>query len=252
MKLYGDFVKEDWLKAFKMAEHDVPSSMIINGTWDHNKILTKWEKTFESSTCAPHWNTIVGTIGHQQIGFANVFGGPSAAVITHQFAILGTERFIQTGYFGGLAEEVQFGDILIVTGAEMADGVSHWYLPEKKMVKADPRLVEEAIDFCEKRGYRYITGTVFTTGAIMVETKELVQQWAKRGHAGVDMETATTLAVAKKLRKQAIGLLTLSDHIIKGDTFFTIDTNNNILKERTNERIKELALYLSGCKSLKI
>jgi hypothetical protein len=84
MKLYGDFVKEDWLKAFKMAEHDVPSSMIINGAWDHNKILTKWEKTFESSTCAPHWNTIVGTIGHQQIGFANVFGGPSAAVITHQ------------------------------------------------------------------------------------------------------------------------------------------------------------------------
>ncbi|PDM38723.1 uridine phosphorylase, partial [Parageobacillus yumthangensis] len=88
-------------------------------------------------------------------------------------------------------------------------------------------------------------GTVFTTGAIMVETSEMVQKWAKSGHIGVDMETATTLAVARKFNKKAIGLLNLSDHIIKRDTFYSPNKRRDEIKEKTDEKIRELALYLS-------
>ncbi|WP_010095522.1 purine or other phosphorylase family 1 [Ornithinibacillus scapharcae] len=63
------------------------------------------------------WNTVIGNYDGKRIGFANVYGGPSAAVTAHRYAVLGTENFIQTGYFGGLSHEVQYGDILIVTGA---------------------------------------------------------------------------------------------------------------------------------------
>lgn len=245
LKLYGELTKNDWLKAFNIEEKDVPKSFIIHGAWEHEKHLTTWKNKIGNDIWAPHWNTIIGNINHQRIGFANVFGGPSAAVICHQFASLGTGIFIQTGYFGGLSNNVQFGDILIVTAAEMADGVSNWYLPDQQIVQSDRELIEAAINFCEGRGLSYVTGTVFTTGAIMVETDELIQNWAERGHIGVDMETATTLAVARKFNRKAIGLLNLSDHIIKGDTFYTPNNKRNEIKEKTDEKLRELALYLS-------
>jgi len=245
LKLYGEFTKKDWLKAFNIEEKDVPKSFIIHGAWEYEKNLTIWKDKIVKDIWTPHWNSIIGKLNNQRIGFANVFGGPSAAVICHQFASLGTDIFIQTGYFGGLSHDVQFGDILIVTAAEMADGVSHWYLPDQQTVQSDRELIETAINFCEDRGYSYVTGTVFTTGAIMVETSEMVQKWAKSGHIGVDMETATTLAVARKFNKKAIGLLNLSDHIIKRDTFYSPNKRRDEIKEKTDEKIRELALYLS-------
>jgi purine-nucleoside phosphorylase len=127
----------------------------------------------------------------------------------------------------------------------MADGVSHWYLPNQQTVQSDRELIEAAVSFCKDKGYSYVTGTVFTTGAIMVETREMVQEWAKHGHIGVDMETATTLAVAAKFNKKAIGLLNLSDHIIKGDTFYSPNEIREEVKKKTDEKIRELALYLS-------
>jgi uridine phosphorylase len=245
LKLYGEFTKEDWLKAFNIQEKDVPKSFIVHGAWEHEKHLTIWREKFGQDIWTPHWNSIIGNLHNQRIGFANVFGGPSTAVICHQFASLGTEMFIQTGYFGGLSHDVQYGDLFIVTGAEMADGVSHWYLPGQTTVQSDGELVEEAIRFCEDRGYRYVAGTVFTTGAILAETSEMVEKWAESGHIGVDMETATTLAVAKRFNKKAIGLLNLSDHIIKKDTFYSPNERRDEIKEKTDEKIRELALYLT-------
>ncbi|MBO8171744.1 MAG: uridine phosphorylase [Bacillaceae bacterium] len=246
MKLYGEFTKQDWLTAFDIEEDKVPESFILHGAWEHEHNLSLWKEMMSEDIWQPHWNSMIGNLHHRKIGFANIFGGPAAAVISHQFATLGTDVFIQTGYFGCLSRHVQFGDILIVTAAEMGDGVSHWYLKEEKIVKSDRELVEAAINFCEEKGYRYTTGTVFTTSAIMMETRDVVQKWAEKGHIGVDMETATTLAVARRFNKKAVGILNLSDHIITGDTFYSSNGKRDEIKKKTDDRIRELALYLAG------
>ncbi|WP_375534283.1 hypothetical protein [Alteribacillus sp. HJP-4] len=80
----------------------------------------------------PHWNMVTGDFQGKNVGFSNVFGGSMAGMLVHQFALVGTEKFIQTVYFGGLSEQVQYGDILIVTAARTADGVSPLYTKEKK------------------------------------------------------------------------------------------------------------------------
>lgn len=49
----------------------------------------------------------------------------------------------------------------------------------------------------------------------------MVSKWAQNGFLGVDIERATTLAVAKIFNKKAIGLLNLSDHLIQGDTVYS-------------------------------
>ncbi|QDP41061.1 phosphorylase family protein [Radiobacillus deserti] len=245
MKLYGDFSKEDWLDVFKVSENQIPSSFIIHGEHDHAENLKNWQDLLIEEIWIPSWNSMVGKYENTLLGFANVYGGPMAATIVHRFSVMGTNTWIQTGYFGGLSPDIQYGDILIVTAAEMKDGVSNWYLPSSNIVQSDPILVDAAVKFCEEKGYKYKKGTIFTTGAIMVETEKMVQDWAANGHVAVDMETATTLAVASYFNKQAIAILNLSDHLIKGDTFYHENRDREKIEDETDQKIKELALHLA-------
>ncbi len=245
MKLYGDFTRQDWVQMLGVNENQIPLSFIIHGEWNHEDNLKIWNEILKEEGWNPKWNTVIGKYRGINIGFANVFGSPMATTIVHQFGISGTERFIQTGYFGGLSQDVKYGDILIVTQAEMQDGVSHWYLPNETIVKSDESLVNAAIDYCEKKGYSYSTGSVVSTSAMLLETKEMINGWASNGHVGVDMETATTLAVAKRFNKRAIGLLNLSDHLIHGDTLFSYTKQREEMEAETDEKMRDLALHLA-------
>jgi uridine phosphorylase len=246
MKLYGEFTKQDWLNVLDVPEDKIPSSFIIHGEWNHEENLTLWKEKLSEEANLPKWNTVIGKHDGVNIGFANVYGSPMATNIIHQFASVGTQLFIQTGYFGGLSADVAYGDILIVTEAEMQDGVSHWYLPNERSVKSDERIVQATIDYCEQKGYRYKTGSIFSTSAMLLETKEMITEWMLNGHKGVDMETATTLAVAKKFNAQAIGLLNCSDNLLQGDTVFSYTKERELLEAETDEKIRDIALYLSA------
>jgi uridine phosphorylase len=248
MKLYGDFNKDDWMKALKLSKEQIPEAFILHGEWEHQENIALWKKILSDEQSLPEWNTVIGKYHGTRVGFSNVFGGPSAAISAHKFGIIGTEKFIQTGYFGGLSHDVQYGDILIVTSAYMEDGVSQWYLPKNTQVYADQKLVEAAIEFCEAKGYRYVTGSVMSTSAMYMETTDIVKGWSEDGHIGVDMETATTFAIAKYFNRRAIGLLNLSDHIIQGDTFYTTTQKTRDVMDETDEKIRDLALYLASKK----
>ncbi|MFD2630165.1 nucleoside phosphorylase [Oceanobacillus kapialis] len=246
MKLYGEFTKEDWMEALHIKEEQIPTSFILHGEWEHAWNLESWSELLGQDQWLPTWNAVTGQYNNTRIGFANVFGGPQAAILAHRFAILGTETMIQTGYFGGLSKQASYGDIFIATGAYMEDGVSRWYLPEQNMVYADQELVKEAIAYCEKKGYSYVTGNIYSTSAMLTETTEMIKNWSNQGFIGVDMETATTFAIAEKYNRRAVGLLNLSDHLIQGDTFYQRPEEYEQIEERTDERIRELALYLSS------
>ena len=125
-----------------------------------------------------------------------------AAAITHQFAAIGTNVFIQTGYFGGLSSQLDYSAILIVTEAKMEDGVTNAYIPGHSSVKADEELITRAVDYCQKKGCQYVTRSVLSTSAPFLETEKIVQSWSLDGHIGVDMESAVTLAVAINLIKK--------------------------------------------------
>src|SRR5690625_3530747 len=114
-----------------------------------------WSDTLKEEIWLPKWNTVVGKYKGINIGYANVFGGPMAVTIVHQFGLAGTNQFIQTGNMGGLSKDVKYGEIFIVTEAGMQDRVSHWYLPDQQTVIADEQLRDEAINYCENKSYSY-------------------------------------------------------------------------------------------------
>ncbi|MCM3214615.1 uridine phosphorylase [Niallia taxi] len=246
MKLYGEFSKEDWLHAIGIGRHDVPESFIIHGEWNHAENLKLWKEQLSDDMLLPKWNTVLGKQNGVLTGFANVYGSPMAAAICHQFASIGTKCFIQTGYFGGLSQAVKYGDIFIVTEAKMEDGVSSHYKPGHNVVKSDEQLVNKAMEYCEKKNYSYVTGSVISTNTPFLETSKLVLKWSLDGNIGVDMETAATLAVANKFNRKAVSLLNLSDHLLQGDTFYAYTAEREKLEAEIDKRIREIAFHLNS------
>ena len=56
-------------------------------------------------------------------------GGPSAAIALEELAACGTHTFIRIGTCGGIATDVQAGDLVIAMSAVRQDGTSYEYAP---------------------------------------------------------------------------------------------------------------------------
>ncbi|MED4056216.1 hypothetical protein P4654_19120 [Niallia taxi] len=145
-----------------------------------------------------------------------------------------------------MSQAVKYGDIFIVTEAKMEDGVSSHYKPGHNVVKSDEQLVNKAMEYCEKKNYSYVTGSVISTNTPFLETSKLVLKWSLDRNIGVDMETAATLAVANKFNRKAVSLLNLSDHLLQGDTFYAYTAEREKLEAEIDKRIREIAFHLNS------
>jgi purine-nucleoside phosphorylase len=244
-KLYGDFGRQDWLSAWGMTATDVPHALIIHGIWGGEGHLKPWLDRFGVTAIRPDWNTVIGMHDGVRIGYCFAHGAPSATVSTHPLAVMGTQVLIQTGYFGGVRAGVEYGDILIVSDAETEDGVSAAYVGGASTVAGDRGLVRDARGYCERHALPHQVGSVVSTGALCLETSTDVARWAARGHLGVDMETASTFAVAQRFGRRAVALLNLSDRLDLGDTFYSVTKGQDDAVDAVDERIIELALHLA-------
>lgn len=245
-KLFGDFDALDWRRGLSVPEEAVPEALIVHGEYDAEENLNRWEQLLGPETFRPQWNIVGGVYKGRRVGFANVFGGPMAAMVVHPCCVMGTQAVIQTGYFGALSDEVDYGDILIVSSVKAGCGVSGEYGAGGGRLEADERLVQKARAYCEDQGWSYVVGEVRSTDAICLETNELVQRWAEDGQVGVDMECSATFSVAAKFDRPVVGVLNLSDHLVRGDHLMNYDDERREVEGEVDERIRELALALVG------
>lgn len=244
-KIYGDFDKNDWLQISNMTEADVPETIILHGE-DGNvaENIAEWEPAFDSILSRPRWNMIIGQKNLKTIGFANVIWAPMVALVVHKFAMMGTRRFIQIGYCGGLSTELKYGDILLVESAKAEDGVSSQYFPARNTFGASEKFLSRAESVLRKQNHVFKKGSVVTTSAMFLETEQIVKNWQSQNYLGVDGETATTFAVAEKFGAESISLLTCSDHIGIGDTFFNSDLERALQEEGAFGKIQNVAWEL--------
>lgn len=245
-KLYGEFNQQDWLQASKMTLDQVPESIILHGE-DGNifENISEWEPVFDSIISRPRWNMIIGKKKNKVIGFTNVIWAPMTALIVHRFAMMGTKKFIQIGYCGGLKSELAYGDILLVDKAYSEDGVSNQYWSDRNIFLPDDLLFRKTQSLLSSQDYPYKIGSIVTTSAMLLETKESISAWQKQGLWGVDGEIATTFAIAEKYNAKAISLLTCSDNLALGDTFYNNDENRLSLEEDAFEKIQNIAFEIA-------
>lgn len=92
-------------------------------------------------------------------------GAPSTAVLIEELAKLGAGTLLRIGNSGGLAPELDVGDLVITTGAVRDDGTSRAYVSPEYPAVADWRLVAALVEAAEERGTRWHTGVTWSLDA---------------------------------------------------------------------------------------
>ena len=145
-------------------------------------------------------------------------GMPSIGIYTYElYNFYGVKTIIRVGSAGSIQHDLHVGDLVIAMGACTNSNYACQYeLPGSFAPIADFSLVREAVDTCERLGYRYKVGNVFSSDVFYHENAHN-DKWINMGVLAVEMEIAGLYMNAARSGNRALGICTISDHILTGE-----------------------------------
>ena len=144
-------------------------------------------------------------------------GMPSATIYaTELFDQFGVERIIRVGTCGGISPKVGVGDVVIALGAHTDSNMNQQRLPGLNFsAVASFDLARAAVDAAAQEQGVHV-GMVVSNDHFYL--KNPFPDWlpllATYGVLGVEMEAAALYGVAAQFDKQALAVLTVSDHLL--------------------------------------
>ncbi len=127
---------------------------------------------------------------------------------------------LRIGSCGALREDIQVGDLVVVSTALRGEGVTQYYVEKDFVPTADKSLTDEFIKAAEDASCKVHVGSCWTTDAILKETREFVGRAVDDGAIAVDMVTAAFLTIAQTYNIPAAVMLAVSDNVITGEMGF--------------------------------
>jgi uridine phosphorylase len=198
-------------------ERVVPECVILGYSTRLRPLLLERGFTLVSGYSAP-WQSVwlqegpdASKVGVVE-GFG--FGAPGAAIVLEELATLGVRRFITLGFAGALPSDVDFGDVVLCTGAIRDEGVSHHYAPPARWAFPGVSLTQEVRATLTSAGVPFVEGPTWTVDAIYRETVEEAQLYRDEGVITVEMEAAALFTIAAIRDVEIAGLFTVSDHLL--------------------------------------
>ena len=145
-------------------------------------------------------------------------GIPSIGIYTYElFNFYDVETIIRVGSCGARQMFVHLGDLVIAQGSCTDSNYAAQYnLPGHYAPIADFDLCRKAADACEKFGYKYHVGNVFSADVFYNED-ERKNNWTKMGVLADEMEAPSLYMNAARAGKKALVICTVSDHILTGE-----------------------------------
>ncbi|MCL3776624.1 MULTISPECIES: purine-nucleoside phosphorylase [unclassified Actinomyces] len=145
-------------------------------------------------------------------------GQPSFTIYaTELFSQFGVERIIRVGTAGGISPEVKVGDVVIATGAHTDSAMNQLRVPGVNFsAVADFRLALAAYEagVAAGLGERLHAGTILSRDHFYFTPEGQTQALAGYGTLCVEMEAAALYGVAAEFGRQALAVLTVSDHLL--------------------------------------
>jgi DeoD family purine-nucleoside phosphorylase len=144
-------------------------------------------------------------------------GGPSAAIVITELALLGARRLIRVGTCGALDPTLDLGVLILAREAIATDGTSK-ALGAAERAPPDRRLT----DAIATAGENLRQGPIVTTD-LFYDGDRQQEQWAKAGALAVEMETATLFTIAANKGLAAASLLIITDQVLPRRSRITTD-----------------------------
>ena len=163
---------------------------------------------------------------------AHGMGMPSMAIYSYElFNFYNVKNIIRVGSCGGITPDVCLRDIILanpaVTDSNIAKDVEgadpHYSYPSKE-------LAEKVKEIAAKTNTAIKEGMVLTSDMFYYETLES-ERWESKGAIACEMESYILYTIAKQANKNAVCLLTVSDHKLSKVEELTAEERQNSFNE---------------------
>jgi purine-nucleoside phosphorylase len=166
-------------------------------------------------------------------------GIPSISIYAHELINdYGVTTLVRVGSCGALADSLQLRDVIAAIGASTDSAINRQrfdgmidYAPV-----ADFGLLRGAVDAAARRDLDVKVGQVLSADVFYTDRPDLPERLAGYGVLAVEMEAAALYTLAAKFDARALALLTVSDHIVRGEALPAAD------RERSFSQMVEIAL----------
>ena len=145
-------------------------------------------------------------------------GIPSIGIYSYElYHFYGVKTIIRVGSAGSINMDLHLGDLVIAMGACTDSNYgSQFEMPGVYAPIANFDLLRGAAEACEKFGYRYKVGNVFSSDIFYNENGH-TDKWINMGVLAVEMEAAALYMNAARCGCRALTICTISDHILTGE-----------------------------------
>jgi uridine phosphorylase len=216
--VYRELHAADHRNILGIEEHEVPDVLLLVGVMDVHRTGQRFAAYLDKARELTRSPGYLGRLGTVRVGLACALGGPMAALHVHTWLGAGVPAVVQLGWFGALQHGTGIGDVVVPRHAEREDGVSDWYLPKGILADATPEFADAIADRLVAADVPVERHPIYSTPAILAESREVIADWSRHGWFGVDMETAATFAVAKSIgAKRAAALIRIDDMVAEED-----------------------------------
>ena len=222
----------------QVGDDEVPDVLVLVGILGVHAGAARFAAYLDEALERPRTLDWQGSYRGLRVALAACFGGPMAAYFAHAWCSAGVTTVLQLGWYGALQHGSRLGDVLVPRHAERQDGVSDWYLPKGILADAAEPLAERVRHAIEARGIPVDSHAIYSTPALLAESRDVIGDWSRHGYRGVDMETAATFAVARSMGVQrAAALIRLDDLVGEQDSLADAMSRESraFLRERERE-----------------
>jgi uridine phosphorylase len=145
---------------------------------------------------------------------------PDSAIIAEILCAGRVEYIIRAGSCGALDEKIKIGDVVLVTDVIRGDGVTPYYVDKNFKTASDKGLIDILEKTAAENGVTIHKGPLWTTDALLRETREVIEGVRKQGAIAVDMVSSALLTIAQVNKVKACSISAVSDNLITGQLGF--------------------------------
>ena len=144
-------------------------------------------------------------------------GMPSIGIYSYElFTVYGAEKIIRVGSCGAYQPELKLYDVILVQGCCTDSNYAYQYNLNGGTFSAisDFGLLHKAYTVSKEKNMPVHVGNVVASDVFYGEDPTAWHRWKKMGVLGVEMESYALFAIAARLNKKALTILTVSDSLI--------------------------------------
>lgn len=164
---------------------------------------------------------------------ASGMGVPSMSIYaTELFSQFGVERICRVGTCGGISSDVKVKDVVVAVSAHTNSSVSTIDVPGVSLsLAASYDMLRGAVEHARAGERTVHVGSVFTSDFFYSARTDVVPSLDRLGTLAVEMEAAGLYACAAAHGKEALAVLTVSDHLKDGSGDLTAEERETMFAD---------------------